>query len=222
MAGDTLSWVDMEESENERVSNKSNAREVLERLEGLEVTVREFKQEKTEENDDIIARIDSLEDAVRHLEVGRERLKKQQLDISREAVLDAWSQGPTSSLAQRGPNASAHRGDIRADIQAIITKEETDPETADRWKVVFLERYGLDWENNRSEIAYLKVDIYKRNDMGRMIRLFNIRAHVFYGWGETRIQILDRCDDWIGEWIRSRAAIPSPTEYRELCRLYYT
>ncbi|KAJ6187710.1 hypothetical protein N7519_002618 [Penicillium mononematosum] len=122
----------------------------------------------------------------------------------------------TPSPTERGPNDTSYEGDIRADIRTIISKEKTDPATADRWKAVFLDRYGLHWG----------VDCGSHNELSsvakEMIRLFNIRARVMYGWNNNRTQILDICDDWVSRWRCGQVPYIPSKDYRQLCRLYYT
>lgn len=142
------------------------------------------------------------------------RSKRDDACVQRETVLNAWSKA--SSSTEHGPNDTIYEGDICADIRAISAKEEVDPETADRWKAVFLDRYALRWEvdcGNRDDLSHVPLE---------MIRLFNIRARVLHGWGETRTQILDICDNWIGHWRFDRINEITPKDYRRLCRLYYS
>lgn len=128
--------------------------------------------------------------------------------------MNAWSKVP-SSTTERGSNETTYEGDIRANIRAISAKEENDPETADRWKTVFLDRYSLQWGvdcGRRDELSHVPLE---------MICVFNIRARVLHGWGKTRCQILDICDDWIGRWRSGQVTYLPSKDYRQLCRLYY-
>lgn len=69
------------------------------------------------------------------------------------------------------------------------------------------------------------VDCGRRDELSHvpleMICVFNIRARVLHGWGKTRCQILDICDDWIGRWRSGQVTYLPSKDYRQLCRLYY-
>ncbi|CAG7966006.1 unnamed protein product [Penicillium nalgiovense] len=103
-------------------------------------------QENSTERDDryhcLVQRLENIESVIRTL-TRKKRSTREETSIQREIVLDAWCKAP--SPIERGPNDTSYEGDIRADIRTIISKEKTDPETADRWKAVFLDRYGLHW-----------------------------------------------------------------------------
>ncbi|KAJ5163571.1 uncharacterized protein N7500_005401, partial [Penicillium coprophilum] len=112
------------------------------------------------------------EDAVENLV--RKKSKAKNISYAhRESVLNSWIQDPSSAIG--GINNTAYEEDTQADIQAIVAKEEIDPETAERWKVVFLDRYGLRW----------RVDCGKGNEL-KFVHVEVIRlAQVLHGWGET-------------------------------------
>ncbi|CAG8888078.1 unnamed protein product [Penicillium egyptiacum] len=174
-------------------------------------------QENSTERDDryhcIIKRLEGVESAIGNL-TRKKRSTREETRSQREIVLNAWCKAP--SPTGRGPNDTTYEGDIRADIRTITAKEKTDPETADRWKAVVLDRYGLHWGvdcGSQNELSNLPME---------MVRLFNIRARVIYGWGNARAQILDICDDWIARWRCGVAPYIPSKEYRQLCRLYYS
>lgn len=127
--------------------------------------------------------------------------------------MNAWSEVP--STTERESKETTYEGDIRADIRTISAKEENDPETADRWKTVVLDRFSLQWGvdyGRRDELSYVSLET---------ICVFNIRARVLHGWGKTRCQILDICDHWIGRWRSGQVTYITSKDYRQLCRLYY-
>ncbi|KXG48830.1 uncharacterized protein PGRI_027000 [Penicillium griseofulvum] len=191
------------------------------------------RQESTNQADpSLIQRLERLESTVKNLHkegsTGEPR-------PNREYVLNAWSRAPpVSSPEQDGwgnwrdrsqisseDKQPIYEGDIHADIRTIIAKEQTDPETADRWKAAFFDRYGLQWG----------IDCCKGNELSdlpiTMTRLFNIRAHVLHGWSgadrcgsDTRSEILGICDEWIETWRFTSVCIPA-RQYSELCRMYY-
>ena len=160
----------------------------------------------------LVQRLESIESVIGTL-TRKKRSTREETRIQREIVLNAWCKAP--SPTERGPNATFYEGDVRADIRTIISKEKTDPETADRWKAVFLDRYGLHWG----------VDCGSHNELStvvlEMIRLFNIRARVMHGWDNNRGRILDICDDWVSRWRCGQAPYIPSKDYRQLCRLYY-
>ncbi|OQE47536.1 hypothetical protein PENCOP_c001G08190 [Penicillium coprophilum] len=166
------------------------------------------------EDPSIIRRIAGFEDAVENLIQKKSKVKKKTYAY-RESVLNSWIQGPSSTIG--GIKNTVYEGDIHADIQAIIAKEETDPETAERWKVVFLDRHGLQLGGG--------VDCGKGNELKlvhvEVIRFFNIGAQFLHGWGETHTKILGICDHWIGRWRSGRVIYIPSEEYYQLCQLYY-
>ncbi|KAJ5384537.1 hypothetical protein N7517_002448 [Penicillium concentricum] len=166
------------------------------------------------EDSSIIRRLAGLEDVIENL-TRKERNKQDETNAQREYVLHLWSKCPPSMM-QGSIIDATHEGHIRADIQAIIAKEESDPDIAEGWKAAFLDRYGLQWG-----VDCEKGDELKSVD-AELIRVFNIRAHVLHGWGETRTEILDICDQWISHWRSSRTTYIPSGEYRKLCQLYYS
>ncbi|KAJ5188639.1 hypothetical protein N7491_004959 [Penicillium cf. griseofulvum] len=214
----------------EDVSNLSHS--LIQITADLEGAFNTPRQESTKQADpSLIQRLESLEGTVENFQKERSTGEARP---NREYILNAWCRAPVpspiehndgwcnyegdrSSQAQSaGKHNTIYEGDIRADIRTIIAKEGTDPETADRWKTAFLDRYGLQWG----------VDCCKGNELGDlpigMIRLFNIRAHVLHGWGgsDTRTKILSICDEWIETWRFTSICIPT-RQYSQLCRMYY-
>lgn len=227
-----FAWVDPHEHEDRREMDKSNDLDtpkrlkeledkmdkqnelnIPKRLEELEKEVSRLRQEKSIEQDErygcLNQRLEGIEGVIANL-ARKKRSTRDEACVQRETVLNAWSKTPSSTS-----NETTYEGDIRADIRAISAKEEDDPETADRWKVVFLDRYAVQWGvdcGRRRELSYVSLE---------MVRVFNIRARVFHGWGKTRSQILDICDHWIGRWRSGQVTYIPSKEYRQLCRLYY-
>ncbi|KGO64032.1 hypothetical protein PITC_012690 [Penicillium italicum] len=219
MKKEPFAWVDAEEHEDESGTEKSNElkdeREyewsevnIFRRLEDLEEGRRMDKSSEL----NMLKRLEELEKEVSSLKQEKP-IEPEEACVDRETVLDAWSKAPSTTM-ERGPNDINYEGDIRADILAIHFKEKSDPETADRWKAVFLDRYAIEWGVDCGEQSTLL------NYPLEMIRVFNIRARVLYGWGKTRTQILDICDDWISRWRSENVAI-STKEFCQLCRYYY-
>lgn len=213
---DIAKW--LEDLEEEREIKTQNELNILKRLEELEKEVSSLRQERSSERDGLylclIQRVEDMEYVVESL-FRKQRSTRDEACIQREAVLNAWSRVP-SSTTEHGSNGTAiYEGDIRADIRAINAKEGDDPETADRWKTVFLDRYSVQWG----------VDCGRGNELSHvpleMIRVFNIKARVIHGWGKTRGQILDICDYWISRWRSGEVACIPSKDYRQLCRLYY-
>lgn len=219
MAEEDISWVGVKPPDRQRtdVVDEFDEREVLERLEDLEGGMNGLIQDQMtkQEMSCIIMRIESLEQAVQKL-VQDKSTKHQNSYTKREVVLNAWSQCPSTPMDPR-PN-TMYEGDVQGDIQAIIAQEKTDWETAQRWKRVLLDRYGLCWG----------VDCGKSRDLkslsAYMTCFFNIRARVLYNWGRMRMQILEICDERIESWKKNCrfTTETDPIKYRELCRLYYS
>ncbi|KAJ9487858.1 hypothetical protein VN97_g5451 [Penicillium thymicola] len=229
METEPFTWVDAQEHEDKsrmgksnelkdsRGADKWNELNILNRLEELKKKVSSLRQEISIERDEryccLIQRVEDIEDVVESL-FRKKQSTRDEACIQRETVLNTWSGGP-SSTTEHGSNGTTYEGDIRADIRAINAKEENDPETAERWKTVFLDRYSVQWG----------VDCGRGNELSHvpleMIRVFNIRARVIHGWGKTRGQILDICDYWIGRWRSGEVTYIPSKDYRQLCRLYY-
>jgi hypothetical protein len=213
MASENGSWANVEErTDDQKISDTSSTPG--------------SKQSKTSKTDDlsnagsdIICRIEFLEETVRNLKdlvidlapVQKYRTKREEPQMKREEVLEAWSKAPLPPTQDYRHEDATHEGDVRADIRAIAAKEMSDPATAERWKGVLLDRYGLHWEGISNDLGLLD---------RQMIRMFNIRARVLHGWDSRREEILMICDDWIGRWGTANVQISSGA-YRELCRLYY-
>lgn len=200
----------------ENKTEKQNELKILKRLEELEKKVSSLRKEESIERDEryccLIERLEDIEGVVGSL-IRKKQSTQDEACVQRETVLNAWSKVP--STTERGSNEATYEGDIRADIRTISAKEENDPETAERWKIVFLDRYSLQWGvdcGKRDELSHVPLE---------MIRVFNIRARVLHGWGNTRCQILDTCDHWIGRWRSGQATYIPSKDYRQLCRLYY-
>ncbi|OQE15625.1 hypothetical protein PENFLA_c031G09427 [Penicillium flavigenum] len=203
-------------SETEEEDSKSRELRIRKKVKEL-TKPSDIGQENSTERDDryhcLVQRLESIERDIGTL-TQKKRSTREETRIQREIVLNAWGKAP--SPTERGPNDTSYEADIRADIRTIISKEKTDPATADRWKAVFLDRYGLHWG----------VDCGSHNELSavpmEMIRLFNIRARVMYGWNNNRTQILDVCDDWVSRWRCGQVPYIPSKDYRQLCRLYYT
>jgi hypothetical protein len=165
---DKLSETEEEDSKSRELSIRKRVKE--------STKPSDIGQENPTEQDDrynrLVQRLESIERVIGTL-TQKKRSTREETRIQREIVLNAWCKAP--SPTERGPNDTSYEGDIRADIRTIISKEKTDPATADRWKAVFLDRYGLHWG----------VDCGSHNELSdvakEMIRVFNIRARVMYG-----------------------------------------
>ena len=118
-----------------------------------------------------------------------------------------------SSKFQRRKNKNIHRGNIRADMRAIIAKE-IHPEVASRWKTVFLDRYGVHWEECMECDGLRMVSL-------EGIQLLHIRAYVSHRFQANRTVMLEDCDGWIARWKDDHAISVAPEIYRRLCQLYY-
>ncbi|KAJ5551012.1 hypothetical protein N7535_001049 [Penicillium sp. DV-2018c] len=176
------------------------------------------EQENTKQGlQTLIEAVKALKDRVEALESVQEyRTEREETPISREEVLNAWSKCPLPPSQEGRCKIPLYEGDVRADLLAIKSKEKTDPATADRWKNVFLDRYGISWG-----AQYRDFDGVDRGTLGRRpINVFNIRARVLHGWGPGREEILNLCRKIIETRVHTYMDV-SPSQYDELCRLYY-
>lgn len=147
---------------------------------------------------------------------------QQHLRTLRMAVLVEWSQYPTSHDVHR--NALAH-GNILADMRTIAFMEEWNTDRAERWKSVFAEYYGGDYQ--------VCVDRNIQLSNSELLDIFNMNASIkaSYKW-RTRARKADReeiqakCASTINEWKRGTEDIfqersETLTNYRQAMQLYY-
>lgn len=143
----------------------------------------------------------------------------------RIAILDGWSNYPTSGQARGHRNVIAHGGNIVADMRTIAFMAERKPGRANRWKAGFLEYYGEEYH------VCVARDLQLSHR--KLLEIFNIAASIkaLYRW-RTRTKKTDReaietkCNNIIRAWKNGSADLfqdDSSTiiDYHEAVELYY-
>lgn len=183
-----MSWVEFSDSESRKAIEEIDNLSTAQRLEDLEQQVKRLTRDNA--------------------------IMEQESFSLREPVLNSWCGIRPSSTFERRINLHLSRGNIRADIRAIMVKEALDPKVAKRWKAAFLDRYGVGWEYCTECDSLRDVSL-------EWIQLFNMRAHVSHRFQANRAAIIKFCDAWIVLWKNDHEKCVPSCVYRDLCRLYY-
>jgi hypothetical protein len=212
-----MSWDELSDIESRSPIEDSDFK-ITERLEALELKVGglcEYDSQETTPtpSDDlkIAERLKNLEQIVEKLSQDT-RSAQQESFALREPVLNSWCGIHPSSKFERRINIHINRGNILADIRAITAKESIHPQVAGRWKIAFLDRYGVDFEECRGSDHILRASL-------ETMQIFNMRAYVAHRFQKNRTLIMKICDFWIEVW-KVDHEIPKEV-YRRVSRLYY-